>query len=59
MQVCVQGQAGRLFTLFLTSPVMGMAALAKLKDADGLMLAACQVRNNLSRKAGSPYQSSV
>lgn len=43
LQVCVQGKAGRLFTLFLTSPVIGMAALAKLENADGLMLAACQV----------------
>lgn len=43
VQICVQGKAGRLFTLFLTSPVMGMAALVKLENADGLMLASCQV----------------
>ena len=43
VQVCVPGKAGRLFTLFLTSPVMGMAALVKMENADGLTLAACQV----------------
>lgn len=42
--MCVPRESGRLFTLFLTSPVMAMCALVDLKNADGLMLATCQVQ---------------
>ena len=44
LQVCIPSESGRLFTLFLTSPVMAMCALVKLEKPDGLMLATCQVR---------------
>jgi len=45
LQICVPGESGRLFTLFLTSPVTAMAALVKLENPDGLLLATCQVGN--------------
>jgi hypothetical protein len=43
LQICIPGESGRLFTLFLTSPVTAMAALVKLEKPDGLLLATCQV----------------